>query len=160
MGDPVTDTTTSNARNSAQHLDAIVIGAGFGGLYALYKLREIGLSAQGYTLAVLGSNKRFQLHTWAAQATPDPNSRGAKRIEGFELKPDSWYRMKLSVANEGDKAVARGKIWPREDKEPAEWMLTLEDATPNRTGSPGFFGNARDPASPFYLDNVVVKPNE
>ena len=43
MGDPVTDTTTSDARNSAQQFDAIVIGAGFGGLYALHKLREIGL---------------------------------------------------------------------------------------------------------------------
>src|SRR5688572_5141501 len=45
MGDPVTDTTTSDARNSAEHFDVIVIGAGFGGLYALHKLREIGLSA-------------------------------------------------------------------------------------------------------------------
>ena len=41
----MTDTTTSDARNSAQQFDAIVIGAGFGGLYALHKLREIGLSA-------------------------------------------------------------------------------------------------------------------
>ncbi len=121
---------------------------------------EIGLSAQGYTLAVLGTNKRLQLHTWAAQATPDPSSRGAARIEDFELKPDTWYRMKLSVANEGETAVAHGKIWPRDGKEPAEWMLTLKDLTPNRTGSPGFFGNARDPASPFYIDNVVVKANE
>jgi hypothetical protein len=124
------------------------------------KIGEMGLNAQGYTLAVLGTNKLFQLHTWAAQATPDPSSRGAKRIEGFELKPDTWYRMKLSVANQGEKAVARGKIWERDAKEPAEWMLTLEDATPNRTGAPGFFGNARDPGSPFYIDNVVVKANE
>ncbi len=121
---------------------------------------EIGLSGQGYTLAVLGTNKRLQIHTWAAQATPDPSSRGAARIERFELKPGVWYRMKLSVANEGDTAVASGKIWPRGEKEPAEWMLTLKDKTPNRTGAPGFFGNARDPASPFYIDNVVVKANE
>jgi outer membrane protein assembly factor BamB len=124
------------------------------------KVGEFGINAQGYTLAVLGTNRRLQVHTWAAQATPDPSSRGAKRIENFDIKPDTWYRMKLSVANQGDKAVARGKIWPRGEKEPADWMLTFEDATPNRTGAPGFFGNARDPASPFYIDNVVVKANE
>ena len=45
MGDPVTDTTTSDVRTSAQRFDVIVIGAGFGGLYALHKLREIGLTA-------------------------------------------------------------------------------------------------------------------
>jgi cyclohexanone monooxygenase len=29
-------------------VDAVVIGAGFGGLYMLYKLRELGLSTQGF----------------------------------------------------------------------------------------------------------------
>ena len=32
-------------------VDAVVIGAGFGGLYALYKLREIGLSVRGFEAA-------------------------------------------------------------------------------------------------------------
>lgn len=31
---------------SAQHYDAVIIGAGFGGLRALYELREIGLSVK------------------------------------------------------------------------------------------------------------------
>jgi hypothetical protein len=124
------------------------------------KVGEIGLNAQGYTLAVLGSRNLLQIHSWAAQATEDASSRGAARVKDFQLKPDTWYRMKLRAANEGDKAVLRGKVWQRDAKEPAEWMLTLEDATPNRTGAPGFFGNARDPGSPFYIDNVAVKANE
>jgi cyclohexanone monooxygenase len=32
---------------AAKHFDAIVVGAGFAGLYMLYKLRELGLSARG-----------------------------------------------------------------------------------------------------------------
>ncbi len=124
------------------------------------KIGEIGLNAQGYTLAVIGTNKRLQIHSWAAQATAGAASRGATRIEGFEIKPDTWYRMKLRAANEGDKAVVSGKIWPRGEKEPKDWTLTVEDATPNRTGAPGFFGTARDPSSPFYIDNVLVKANE
>jgi cyclohexanone monooxygenase len=30
------------------HIDAVVVGAGFGGLYALYRLREAGLSVQAF----------------------------------------------------------------------------------------------------------------
>ncbi len=33
---------------SASHFDAVVIGAGFSGLYMLYRLRELGLSARVY----------------------------------------------------------------------------------------------------------------
>ena len=31
-----------------RHLDVVVIGAGFGGLYALYRFRQTGLSVQVY----------------------------------------------------------------------------------------------------------------
>ncbi len=33
---------------SARDLDVVVVGAGFGGLYALYKFRSLGLSVQVY----------------------------------------------------------------------------------------------------------------
>lgn len=33
-------------RREAKNLDAIVVGAGFAGLYALYRLRKMGLRAQ------------------------------------------------------------------------------------------------------------------
>jgi cyclohexanone monooxygenase len=38
--------TTSRAASSAIELDAVVVGAGFAGLYMLLKLRELGLSAR------------------------------------------------------------------------------------------------------------------
>jgi hypothetical protein len=121
-----------------------------------HQVGDIGVIAQGYTLAVMGSNKRLQIHIWDTQV----DTRAAKWLDNFEIKPDTWYRLKLSVANEGDKAVARGKIWPRADAEPKEWMLQVEDPSPQRNGAPGLFGNAREPGSPFYVDNVVVKANE
>src|SRR5215472_4678700 len=33
---------------AAAHVDVVVIGAGFGGLYAVHKLRELGFSVQGF----------------------------------------------------------------------------------------------------------------
>ena len=38
----------SNVHQSSNHFDAVVIGAGFSGLYMLYRLRELGLSTQLY----------------------------------------------------------------------------------------------------------------
>jgi cyclohexanone monooxygenase len=39
---------TTGTRQSVLELDAVVIGAGFGGMYALYKLRELGFSIRGF----------------------------------------------------------------------------------------------------------------
>src|SRR5690242_14304983 len=38
----------SNGRQSSSEFDAVVIGAGFSGMYMLYRLRELGLSTQVY----------------------------------------------------------------------------------------------------------------
>ena len=51
-------------------------------------------------------------------------------------------------------AVLQGKVWPRDQKEPADWAITWEDEPANEIGSPGLFGNAND-AEVFY-DNVKV----
>lgn len=43
--------TTQNGTGKQRELDAVVIGAGFAGLYMLYRLREMGLSTQVYEAA-------------------------------------------------------------------------------------------------------------
>jgi hypothetical protein len=65
--------------------------------------------------------------------------------------------MKLSVDRENGKTVCRGKAWAFGQPEPAKWMLTMDDPTPNLSGSPGLWGfsNAHD----IYYDNLVVTPN-
>jgi cyclohexanone monooxygenase len=40
--------TTRTRGNGRRDLDVVIVGAGFGGLYALYRLRELGLSLQVY----------------------------------------------------------------------------------------------------------------
>lgn len=40
--------TMSNGQQSSSEFDAVVIGAGFSGLYMLYRLRELGFSTQVY----------------------------------------------------------------------------------------------------------------
>lgn len=116
------------------------------------KLPDVGLIAQGYTFAIEGLNKRIQLNSWGSH-----EHRFAKEVP-FILEPNAWYTMKLRAENSDGKAVLRGKVWKRGEKEPAEWTVELIDSLPNTQGSPGMFGNATN--AELYLDNVSVVPNE
>ncbi len=122
------------------------------------QLPDIGLIAQGYTLDLQGDHQRLQIRTWDAQiGAPDRPLRMAKTID-FAWKPNTWYVMKFRAANEGGKAVLRGKVWPKGEEEPSEWTIEAVDDIPNVVGAPGLFGNATD--AEIYLDNITVTPNE
>ena len=114
------------------------------------KMPDIGLVAQGYTLDLQGISQRLQIRSWV------PQLRMATTID-FDWKPDVWYTMKLQAQNEGEKAVLKGKVWPRDEPEPKSWTIEAEDESPNRSGSPGLYGNAKD--AEIYLDNIEVTPN-
>ncbi len=111
---------------------------------------DIGLIAQGYTCDLQGTQQKLQIRGWDAQL------RVEKSID-FPWKPDTWYTMKFQVATDNGKSQLRGKIWPRDAKEPEAWMVTTEDESPNTTGSPGLFGNATN--AEIFLDNIKVLPN-
>ncbi len=119
------------------------------------KLPDIGLIAQGYEIDLMGESQKLQIRTWTATL------RMAKDTP-FTWAADRWYRLKFrtEVEGEGDQAVAvlRGKVWPRDEAEPKEWTVTARDETPQLTGSPGLYGNAKD--AEFCLDNLEVVPND
>ncbi|MBW3597287.1 MAG: PQQ-binding-like beta-propeller repeat protein [Planctomycetes bacterium] len=127
-------------------VQAEVMGAEDGG-----KLPEIGLIAQGYTFDMQGDYQRLQIRTWDAQLR-------MARETPFAWKPNVWYVMKFRASNEGGKAVLRGKVWPKGEEEPAEWLLEAADDVPNVKGAPGLYGNATD--AEIFIDNITVTPNE
>ena len=61
------------------------------------------------------------------------------------------------ASTDGGKVVLRGKVWPRDEKEPEQWTIEAVDDVPNVQGSPGMFGNAS--TSEFFIDNISVTPN-
>ena len=126
-------------------IEADVMGAEQNG-----KMPDIGLIAQGYTLDLQGANQKLQIRTWV------PQLRMAKTVD-FSWKPNTWYRMKLQASVENGRAVLRGKVWPKGTDEPSEWTVEATDAAPNRKGSPGLYGNAKD--AEIYLDNIEVYHN-
>ncbi len=115
------------------------------------KMPDIGLIAQGYTLDLKGADQKLQIRTWV------PQERMA-RSTPFPWKPDVWYRMKLQANVVGDQAILKAKAWPRDEQEPPNWTVEATDNAPNRTGSPGLFGNAKD--AELFLDNIRVYKND
>jgi hypothetical protein len=110
---------------------------------------DIGIIAAGYTLDLMGNNQRLEIRTW-------PSERRIATAVEFPWEMDTWYRLKLRVDVEGDKAMIRGKAWKVEDREPAAWTITVEDPFSIPGGSPGLVGYA--PAEIEY-DNFKVMVN-
>lgn len=113
------------------------------------KLADVGLINSGYTLDLMGNHQRLEIRSWASAL------RMVQRAD-FAWQPDIWYRMKMRVEIQNDRALIRGKVWPKSDPEPAEWQITAEDPLPIRQGSPGLYGYS---PTPIYFDNVKVTSN-
>ena len=111
---------------------------------------DIGLINAGYTMDMQGNHQRIEVRSWAAEL------RMAERFD-FSWEPDIWYTLKLRVDSDDDRALIRGKIWPRDQSEPDEWTVTVEDNEPVREGSPGLIGYS---PIDIYFDNVRVMENQ
>ena len=114
------------------------------------KMPDIGLIAQRYTFDLMGASQQVQIRSWTSVL-----DRFSKSVP-FAWKPNTWYTMKFQANVVDGKAVLKGKVWPRGDKEPEAWTIEAVDDAPNTEGSPGLFGNASN-AELFY-DNILVTP--
>ena len=112
----------------------------------------VGVVAGRYQLSVLGTHQRIELQSW------HPETERTARIP-FQWQAETWYRLKLEVATLDDGTVrARAKVWPRDEDEPAAWLVERQDESPNRQGSPGIYADAT-PTEVFF-DNLKVVENE
>ena len=116
---------------------------------------DAGVIAQRHVLALYGNKQELAIEPW------QPETERTVKIP-FEWKPDTWYRMKLTVENLPDgKTRARGKVWPAGQPEPAAWLIELVDVLPLRQGAPGIYGSTLAEAqAPVFFDNVKVTPNK
>jgi outer membrane protein assembly factor BamB len=120
------------------------------GLKNKRQMPDIGLIANRYTMDLQGALQRLQIRIWGAELL------NSKTIE-FKFDPDVWYTMKLRVDQAGGKSIVKGKVWPRAEKEPEAWTITMEDPLPNPEGSPGLYGYS--PTEIFYDNVKITKSN-
>ena len=127
------------------------------------RLPDFGLINSRYTLTTRTSNREgaapgerggreIRVDSWAAHDYRTSAS------QPFESEAGVWYRLKLRVEPQDDRALVQGKIWPRDQDEPTAWLVEMTDDRPNLQGSPGLYGNAQE--APFYVDNIKVTPND
>jgi outer membrane protein assembly factor BamB len=123
------------------------------------ELPDMGVCANRYTLFLDGNKQLVRITSWSALPRVDESRK-------FEWKPKTWYRMKFTVKVNEDNALVRGKVWPRDEQEPADWTIEFTDPVPNREGSPALYGystailDPKEGGSEVYFANVKVTSNK
>jgi hypothetical protein len=111
---------------------------------------DIGLINQRYVIVLFGNSQHLELHPW--QAADEMTVRVP-----FKWDLNTWYRMKLRVENRSDgTTLVQGKVWQKDQPEPAAWTIQKTDTIPHRKGAPGLYG---DGISDIFFDNVRVYRN-
>ena len=131
-------------------LKGYTIEADVRGTEARRQRGDAGLINQRYALVLFGNGQKLELHPW--QAADEMTVRVP-----YKWDTNRWYRMKLHVDNRADgTALVRGKVWPADEQEPAEWTIEKLDRIPHVEGSPGLYA---DGIADLYFDNVKVYPS-
>jgi outer membrane protein assembly factor BamB len=128
------------------------------GLMAGSDMPDVGIVANRYTLMLAGNVQKLRIVAW------DPLPRIDKTIQ-YEWKPGVWYRMKMTTEIAGGKGTIRGKVWPADAKEPANWTIEVTDSRPMDHGSAALYAYVtgvqdKRPGTEVYFDNVKITPNK
>jgi len=109
-----------------------------------------GLINQRYMMVLFGNPQELELHPW--QAADEMSV-----TVPFTWETDVWYHMKLRVEPRADgTTLMQGKVWQRDQPEPAEWTIEKVDTIGHTEGAPGLYG---DGYSDIFYDNFRVYPN-
>src|SRR5262249_49663448 len=69
---------------------------------------DMGIVANRYTLMLAGQIKKLRIMSWNALPRVDETI-------AYPWEPGVWYRLKLTVTVQGDKALVRGQVWKRDE---------------------------------------------
>ncbi len=79
----------------------------------------------------------------------------------YKWKVGTWYRLVTRVDLQDDgTATVRAKVWPRDEAEPADWTIEVEDPHGHTHGAAGIYGFTPQSRFTVLLDNFTVTPND
>ncbi len=156
-------TARANAYITAPNASAYTIEADMFGTEVRGRMPDMGLVNSRYTLLLDGkadspNNKRqVRIVSWEARLR-------VHQVVEFDWQPGVWYRAKFRV--DPDTGTAEAKVWKRGEAEPAEWLISYKDPSPNKEGAAALYAYISDPSispqqpgSDVFFDNVVITPN-
>ncbi|MCA8982698.1 MAG: PQQ-binding-like beta-propeller repeat protein [Planctomycetaceae bacterium] len=110
------------------------------------QLPSVGVINQRYTLNLKANTGKLEIETWA------PHMR-LQTDKKFRSDPNIWYTLKCKVDIKDGAAHIFGKVWKRDEAEPAEWTIEAIDPHANETGSPAIYVYT---LADCLIDNVVI----
>lgn len=114
------------------------------------RLPDMGVINTRYQIDLRGNTEEMRVVSWI------PMPRVLKTVP-FVTELGVWYRIKSRVDYTDSGAIVRGKVWKRDEAEPAAWTIELEDPAPPKSGSPGLACFALGEVD---YDNVSITPSE
>jgi hypothetical protein len=126
----------------------------------VHKMPDAGVIDSRYCIELKGANQTLNLYGWPAAIPRNELVPGLATHSAmpFKWKAKTWYTMKIMVQQEEGKALVKGKVWERDQSEPGDWTITMEDPTPNTHGAAGLWGFSN--GLEIYYDNIIVTPNK
>lgn len=132
---------------------------------------DMGLVSHRYVLVLDGKtdpdkNKRqLRIVSWEARDR-------VNTAVDFNWESKVWYTVKfmIDVAEDGQSAALKGKVWLQGKPEPEAWSIEFKDVNPNKEGAGGLYGyipNAGPApmggppvAASIQYDTVSIVPNK
>ena len=90
-----------------------------------------------------------------------PTADRVKESVRFQVKPNTWYRLKTHVkANDDGSGTVRAKAWPREIAEPEAWTIEVPVRRVHPKGAPAVFAFSPQSMKRVYVDNLKLLPSK
>jgi hypothetical protein len=114
-------------------------------------MSSIGLVNQRYLIALVGNWRILEVSS---------NHDRLKESVPFNVKANTWYRLKTSIKDNGDgTGVILAKAWERDQPEPDAWTIEVPVDKLHEKGAPAIYALSPQAQKRVYLDNLEITPN-
>ena len=114
-------------------------------------MSSIGLVNQRYLIALVGNWRILEVSS---------NHDRLKESVPFNVKANTWYRLKTSIKDNGDgTGVILAKAWERDQPEPNAWTIEVPVDKLHKKGAPAIYALSPQAQKRVYLDNLEITPN-
>ena len=116
-------------------------------------MSTVGLVNQRYLIAMTGNSRILEVSS---------NHERVKASMPFDVKPNTWYRLKTRVDRDrmGEGGFVRAKLWERGQPEPAAWTIEVRQDKIHAHGAPGVFAFSPQSLKRVFIDNLSLAANE